>query len=71
MTDSFSNPRLIRVGEVCERTGLHRSTIYRLRKDGRFPSAVRVGDRLIAWREQDIAAWIAGLRDVERDNTAA
>ena len=69
MSDSPPS-RLVRVREVVERTGLARTTIWRFQKEGRFPPAVRVGDRRIAWREEDIAAWIAGLPDAERYGAA-
>ena len=62
--EPFAPPcKLVRVHELVERTGLHRTTIWRLRKAGAFPAPVRIADRLIAWREEDIATWIAGLPD--------
>lgn len=50
--------RLLRRPEVENRTGLSRSTIYELVKEGRFPRPVKLGKRAVAWRESDIAAWI-------------
>jgi prophage regulatory protein len=55
-----SAPRLIRLPEVIARTGLSRSSIYRLEKQGRFVSRVRLGERAIAWRLEEVAAWIEG-----------
>ena len=37
--------RLLTRKEVQERCRISRSTIYRLKKDGRFPTPIRVGDR--------------------------
>ena len=50
--------RLIRLPEVLRLTGLSRSTVYRLEKEGRFVSRVRLGDRATAWRFEEVAAWI-------------
>jgi len=50
--------RLIRRPEVEKRTGLSRSTIYDWLKRGEFPLPVKLGKRLVAWREGDITAWI-------------
>ena len=49
---------LIRRPEVELRTGLSRSTIYLWMSRGLFPQPVRLGTRLVAWRESDIAPWL-------------
>lgn len=53
--------RLLNKWAVEERTSLDITTIYRKMKAGTFPQPVRVGLRRVAWRESDIAAWLAGL----------
>lgn len=50
--------RLIRRPEVEARTGLSRSTLYDWMKRGEFPQPVKLGARLVAWRESDITAWL-------------
>jgi len=40
------------------RTGLSRSTIYDWIKKGDFPQPVKLGARLVAWRESDVTAWL-------------
>lgn len=47
--------RLLRLPEVLNRTGLSRSTLY---ADPNFPKSVKVGDRAVAWAEDEINAWI-------------
>lgn len=47
--------RLLRLPNVLERTGLSRSTLY---ADPSFPKAVKVGQRAVAWPEDEIDAWI-------------
>ena len=55
----MSSSRLIRVKEVLHRTGLSRSSLYRRLKAGTFPEGVRLGVQSVAWREDDVQAWIA------------
>jgi prophage regulatory protein len=53
-----SATRLIRLPEVISRTGLSRSSIYRLEKQGRFVPRVRLSDRATAWNLDQVTAWI-------------
>lgn len=50
--------KLIRRRDVEARTGLARSTIYDWMKRGDFPQPVKLGARLVAWREADVNAWL-------------
>ena len=50
--------KLLRRPEVEVRTGLSRSTIYDWMNRGEFPKPVKLGTRLVAWRESDISAWL-------------
>jgi len=49
---------LLRRPMVETRTGLSRSTIYDWIKKGDFPQPVKLGARLVAWRESDVTAWL-------------
>lgn len=49
---------LLRRPEVESRTGLSRSTIYDWMKRGNFPQPVKLGARIVAWRESDVTAWL-------------
>ena len=49
----------LRLPKVIERTGLSRSLIYAMIKEGRFPAPVRIGLRAVAWHEADLLAWAA------------
>lgn len=50
--------KLLRRPEVEARTGLSRSTLYDWMKRGEFPQPVKLGARLVAWRESDIGNWL-------------
>src|SRR4029453_1518750 len=47
--------RLLRFPAVRERTGLSRSTIWRLERQGAFPPHHRISANAVAWKEDDIA----------------
>ena len=51
-------PRLLRFPAVRERTGLSRSTIWRLERRGEFPKHHRISPNVVAWVEEDIHMWI-------------
>ena len=53
--------RLLKRRAVEAMTGLSRSSIYRQMENGTFPRPVRTGDRSVAWRVEDVEAWIAEL----------
>ncbi|HYY85452.1 MAG TPA: AlpA family phage regulatory protein [Beijerinckiaceae bacterium] len=46
--------RIIRWPEVKARTGLSRTTAWREMRAGRFPSAVRLTNQIVGWRETEI-----------------
>ena len=50
---------MLRREEVQDRTGLSRSAIYRLMREGDFPPPRRLGQRAVRWRESDLEAWLA------------
>ncbi|MBG0750948.1 MULTISPECIES: helix-turn-helix transcriptional regulator [Pectobacterium] len=55
MTDNT----LIRLSGVMKKTGLRKSWIYLLMKQGEFPQTVKIGARSVAWVESEVNDWIA------------
>ena len=51
--------RMLRRAEVETLTGLSRSSIYELMREGEFPLPLQVGKRAVRWPESEIAAWLA------------
>jgi prophage regulatory protein len=51
-------PKLLRIRQVVERTGLGRSTIYDLIKKGQFPKQVYITERCVGWSEDGVHDWI-------------
>ena len=61
--------KFLRLTEVIVRTGLSRSTIYKLMAEDDFTPNVSLGARAVAWEEQEIEDWIFS-RIAQRDNQA-
>lgn len=61
---------LLRLREVCRRTGKGRSAIYRDIAAGTFPAPVKLGERSSAWSSVEVDRWIAA-RIADRDAKAA
>jgi prophage regulatory protein len=53
--------KALRLPAVIEKTGLSRSSIYRLIQDGKFPPPVKLSARASAWFEHDINEWLSDL----------
>jgi len=49
---------ILRMPMVRKRTGLGRSTIYRLMGMRLFPLAIQLGPRAVGWRDTDIDQWL-------------
>lgn len=60
--------RFLRLPEVEQLTGYKRSSIYRLAKDGEFPSPIRLGGRASAWLEHEVQEWMAERIRVSRSS---
>jgi prophage regulatory protein len=50
--------KLLRFPAVRERTGLSRSTIWRLEQHGDFPKHRRISANVVAWVEEEVMSWI-------------
>jgi prophage regulatory protein len=55
-TDS-AGAEFLRLPSVVRRTGLGRSTIYKLIAEHKFPSPVRLSGRAVGWRCSDLDRW--------------
>ena len=66
--------RLLKGRDVFRIVTLSRTTIWRRVREGTFPAPVYLGSTRIAWRESDIAAWMASQKlttDVRSQNKPA
>ena len=68
MTDT---DRLLNRAEVEAKTGLGRSTIYRLMRRGEFPTPIRIGPRAVRWPQSELDAWLASRPRATGETTQA
>ena len=52
----------VRMPELERRTGMSRATIYRRISQGRFPKRIPMDGNISAWRESEVAEWLANPR---------
>jgi prophage regulatory protein len=57
--------RFIRFKAVRDRTGLSRSTIWRLERRGDFPSHRRLSANAVGWLEPEIDAWVRSRAGIQ------
>lgn len=50
--------RIIRLNEVINKTGLKKTSIYKLINNKAFPEAIALGERAVGWLESEIDSWI-------------
>lgn len=50
---------VLRLRQVIGRTGLSRSTIWRLERSSRFPSRIQLSENAVGWNEGEVTAWLA------------
>lgn len=50
--------KMLRLRAVQDWTGLSRSTIYAMMKNGEFPKNIALGARAVGWTSDSIEAWI-------------
>ena len=59
VADAANRPlRFLRFPAVRARTGLSRTTIWRLERRGNFPRHRRISTNAVAWAEHEVAEWI-------------
>ncbi|GHE49991.1 hypothetical protein GCM10019059_06580 [Camelimonas fluminis] len=56
--DNDNTPRLISMNDAAALTSLSRTMICRLRDQGRFPEAVPLGEKRIAFVRAEVVEWI-------------
>lgn len=51
--------RVLRIKSVLDKTGLGKTTLYKLIAQGKFPSSFPLGERTVGWLESEVEGWIA------------
>lgn len=55
----MQDERIIRLKTVLARTGLSRSTVYRMVANGSFPRQRRIGIQATGWYQSEVEKWIS------------
>jgi prophage regulatory protein len=77
MNPSSDEPCLVSMKTACALTSLSRTMLNRYRVEGRFPSAVPLGGRRVAFVKSEVSHWIAeriaarGANDNQKKGVAA
>ncbi|MBE0472038.1 MAG: AlpA family transcriptional regulator [Methyloprofundus sp.] len=50
--------KLIRIAAVKNLTGISKSHIYLLASKGDFPKPIKLGERSVAWVQEEVETWI-------------
>jgi prophage regulatory protein len=68
MNSSNEHERFVRENECADRSGLSRSTRWRLEKKDKFPKRRRLSENTVGWLESEIDIWMKGRveSDVDR-----
>jgi prophage regulatory protein len=52
--------KIIRIKHLLEKTGLSRSTLYKLFGTPGFPAKIQLGERSVGFLESEVDKWIQG-----------
>ena len=61
---AFAGDTLLKLSEVCQRTAMGKTSIYRKIEKGEFPAPVQISPKMVRWKKSEIDAWIASLSKV-------
>lgn len=50
--------KILRLPQVCERTGLSKTRVYQRIRSGAFPETVELGANSVGWYEHEVDEWI-------------
>lgn len=53
--------RLLSIKDVCQITGLGKTSIYKKMHDGSFPKGRKLSEGCVRWLESEVREWIDGL----------
>lgn len=56
--DNDNSPTLVSLNDAARMTSLSRTMLNRYRAEGRFPMAVPLGDRRVAFVRSEVQQWI-------------
>ena len=70
MSGEFTD-RFIREAECRNRTGLSRTTRWRLERRGQFPKRRKLSENTVGWLESEVNAWLQAKAELQPKTKAA
>jgi len=67
----MNEQRIERLPDVMRRTGLRKTRIYALEASGKFPKRIKISERAVGWRSNEIDAFIASRPQAESTASSA
>ncbi|MDX0499044.1 AlpA family phage regulatory protein [Sinorhizobium medicae] len=64
-------PLLISMNDACRMTSMSRTMVNKYRAQGRFPKAIDLGDRRVAFVRAEVVAWVEDKIAARTTNVAA
>ncbi len=61
-TELANGPALMSAARVCRFAAFSRSTLYKMVDEGRFPPAVQIATRRVAWKREEVISWYLDLQ---------
>jgi prophage regulatory protein len=58
--------QILRIWQVQDRTGLSRTTIWRLERSNLFPKHRQISTRAVGWLERDVDEWIRSRNSIAK-----
>lgn len=62
--------RVLRIRQAMAVTGLGRTCLYSLVKEGRFPAPIKLTHYSVGWLDSEVRAWLADRVDASRKAAA-
>lgn len=56
MESQYTN--MLRISEVCRRSGLSKSQVHRMVNENDFPQPIRLSKRAVAWVASEVEKWM-------------
>jgi prophage regulatory protein len=57
--ESKTADKILRLDDVLDMLGIGRSTLYRMIKEGTFPSGQKISKRCVGWRYTTVLQWMS------------
>jgi prophage regulatory protein len=54
----MSISRYVRVNQLTQLIPISKASVWRKVKEGSFPKPIKLGERITAWRMEDVEAWL-------------